>query len=54
MAYEFKIDVEDGKKEISIEIQDSLENFVKQIISSRSMAIPEFESLKPSIQVSIH
>ena len=53
MAYEFKINIEDGKKEISVEIQDSLEKFLKQMIYSRSMAIPEFKSLKPSIQVSI-
>ena len=34
-----------------IEIQDSLEKFIKQMIFSRSKAIPEFKSLKPSVQV---
>ena len=53
MTCEFKKDVEDGRKEMSLEIQDSLETFIKHIIFSRSIAIPEFENLKQSTRVSI-
>ena len=54
MGYEFKIDVEDGKNEMANEFQDSLVKFINQTISSRSMAVPEFSCLKPSVRVSIY
>ena len=54
LAYEFKIDVEDGKHEISDELQDSLIAFINRRISSYSKSFLGFKKLIPSIRVSTY
>ena len=53
MTYEFKLEVEDGKREMTNELQDGIVEFNNKMISSRSMTVPEFSRLKPSNRVSI-
>ena len=48
------MDVEDGKHEISDELQDSLIAFIKQKISVKSKSFSEFKKMIPSIRVSTY
>ena len=48
------MDVEDGKHEISEELQDSLIAFINRRVSSCSKSFSGFKKLMPSIRVSTY